>query len=155
MNEILLYGPIWSQSTRQFMLDMQMIDTESLTIRINTDGGSVEDGWSIVTRIAEFEGKKLVKVDGRAYSMGCWALLYADETEAVDQIVSDQDEITITQADTYVPGEHADESATITITPSESATDREMSTDPYLWQPDASDSRWNLAQWNDLVISEK
>ena len=71
-----------------------------------------------------------------------------DEDEVIDQIVSESQIITISESNTVnTPAESASESETITITPSETATERDISVSPYVWQPDASDSRWNLAQW--------
>lgn len=70
-----------------------------------------------------------------------------DEDEVIDQIYTNIEGITITETNTFTPSEEASETPTITISPSETATDREMTTDPYKWQPDASDARWNLAQW--------
>lgn len=70
-----------------------------------------------------------------------------DEDEVIDQIVGENVTITISDVNTFVPGEAASESATVTVGESNTASDREMTTDPYLWQPDASDARWNLAQY--------
>lgn len=70
-----------------------------------------------------------------------------DENEVIDQIIDDAATITVGDVNTLHASEEASESATITVTPSDTATDRSMTTSPYLWQPDASDARWNLAQW--------
>jgi len=70
-----------------------------------------------------------------------------DEDEVIDQILGESATITISDVNTFVPTEQASEAATITVTPSETATDRSMTTDQYVWQPDASDTRWNLFSW--------
>jgi len=70
-----------------------------------------------------------------------------DDEEIIDQIVSEPDTITITDVNTYVPTEEASESATIAVTPSESATERDTTTDPFEWGATASDNRWSLNQW--------
>jgi len=71
-----------------------------------------------------------------------------DEDETVDLITGENVTITLSEVNTIVPAESASESPTITITAtSDTVTERDVTTDPYVWQPDASDSRWNLAQW--------
>ena len=70
-----------------------------------------------------------------------------DENEVIDQIVDEVATITVGESNSIGATEESSESATITVTPSDTASDRSMTTTPYLWQPDASDSRWNLAQW--------
>jgi len=71
-----------------------------------------------------------------------------DDDEVIDQIITENVSITITEAHSVGASEEVSESATITVTETSNAvTERSMTTDPYLWQPDASDSRWNLAQW--------
>lgn len=70
-----------------------------------------------------------------------------DPDAIIDQIISEVETINLTESNTIGASEQVTESPTITITPSETATDRNMTTDPYLWQPDASDARYNLAQW--------
>ena len=71
-----------------------------------------------------------------------------DENEIIDQLVNEAVDVTITESNALVPSESADGNDTMTITPtSDTATERNVTTSPYLWQPDASDSRWGLAQW--------
>lgn len=70
-----------------------------------------------------------------------------DEEEVIDQLFSDIAEITISEVHTFQASHVVSESATISVSESNTITDRDMDTDPYLWEPDASDSRWNLAQW--------
>lgn len=71
-----------------------------------------------------------------------------DEDEVIDQIISESVEITVSESNSTGASEEVTESATITVTETDNTvTERSMTTDPYVWQPDASDSRWNLAQW--------
>lgn len=84
MNELLIYGLIWSESARLFVESFAELEGDSVTLRINSGGGGIEDGWSMITRFNEFQGTKNVKVDGKAYSMGAFICLYADTVECVD-----------------------------------------------------------------------
>lgn len=71
-----------------------------------------------------------------------------DENEEISQIANENVTISVGTVDTInTPAESASEAPTVTVTPSETATERNMTTDPYKWQPHASDARWNLAQW--------
>lgn len=84
MNEVLIYGPIYDFTAELFVQSMNEIDADSVTLRINTGGGGVESGWSMIGRFQEFSGTKNVKVDGKAYSMGAFICLYADNVECMD-----------------------------------------------------------------------
>ena len=84
MNEVLVYGPIYDFSAQEFVRSFAEITGDSIICRINTNGGNVESAWSMVAKFREFEGNKLVKVDGKAYSMGFGFCLYADNVEALD-----------------------------------------------------------------------
>lgn len=55
-----------------------------LVVRINSDGGSPEYSWGMVAKFKEYDGKKTVKIDGKAYSMGSFIAMYADEVTALD-----------------------------------------------------------------------
>jgi ATP-dependent protease ClpP protease subunit len=85
MSEVLLYGEIYSYSAQEFITAIQEIGgNDDLTVRLNTSGGSPEYGWGMVAKFSEHKGKKLVKVDGKAHSMGAYFLCYADDSEALD-----------------------------------------------------------------------
>lgn len=80
MNEVLLYGPIWYQSSVDFINAVNTIaDGESLKVRVNSTGGDVHQGWGMVSKFQEFEGEKSVKIDGQASSMALFFALYADK----------------------------------------------------------------------------
>lgn len=57
---------------------------DSIELRVSTGGGSVEQGWAILSLLQDFTGDKVIKVDGRALSMGAMMCLYADKVEALD-----------------------------------------------------------------------
>lgn len=84
MNEVLLYGLIWSQSAIEFIDEINEIEGDELVVRINSQGGDVHLGYGMVAKFAEFNGIKRVKIDGQAASMAAFYLLYADNVEALD-----------------------------------------------------------------------
>jgi ATP-dependent protease ClpP protease subunit len=84
MNEVLLYGPIWYQSSIDFINAINAVEGDSLTVRVNTGGGEVSYGYGMIAKFKEFEGAKNVKIDGTAYSMGAIFAVYADDVEALD-----------------------------------------------------------------------
>lgn len=84
MNEVLLYGLIWSQSSIDFINSINQVEDGELTVRVNSGGGEVTAGYGMIAKFREFEGKKKVKIDGAAYSMAAIFALYADDVEALD-----------------------------------------------------------------------
>jgi len=72
-----------------------------------------------------------------------------DEDEIIDQIFSENVTMSLATVDTVnTPDESASETPTLTLTEtSNTVTERDVTTDPYKWQPHASDGRWNLAQY--------
>lgn len=83
--EILIYGSIESYSSADFIKQMNDVSADGdLVIRINTPGGSPEYGFGMVAKFKEHQGNKIVKVDGKAFSMGTFFLVYADKVEALD-----------------------------------------------------------------------
>lgn len=85
VKELLIYGEIWSRSAADFVKAFAEVSPEDeLVVRINTEGGSPEYAWGMAAKFSEFAGKKVVKVDGKAYSAGTFFAAYADEVEALD-----------------------------------------------------------------------
>lgn len=82
--EILIYTSIQSYSAEAFITALEENKDSDIVVRINTPGGSPEDGWGMIAKFSEHTGKKLVKVDGRANSMGAYFLAYADDAEGLD-----------------------------------------------------------------------
>lgn len=81
--EIYLYSSIWGY-TAEYIVSQINEAKGDLVLRVNTPGGSPEDGWGVVAKFAEYKGNKKIKVDGRAYSMGAFLLAYANDVEALD-----------------------------------------------------------------------
>ena len=85
--DILIYGSIDSWSSQEFFESIAqslLLNPEAdLVFRVNCNGGEPEYGWGMIAKFLELKSKKL-KVDGKAYSMGCFFLCYVEEVEAVD-----------------------------------------------------------------------
>jgi ATP-dependent protease ClpP protease subunit len=82
--EVLMYGDIYDSSAAEFINQIESNEDSDLTIRINSDGGSPEFAWGMVAKYREFEGEKIVKIDGKAMSSAAFFLLYADAVNALD-----------------------------------------------------------------------
>lgn len=83
--ELTIYGPMYEFSAERFINSFSNIsETDELVVRVNSQGGEVESGWGMIARFKEFEGKKTVKIDGKAHSMAFNFALYADEVQALD-----------------------------------------------------------------------
>ncbi len=82
--EVLVYGQIFEFTAANAIREIEEAKGEDLTMRINTDGGSPEDGWGLVAKFGEFEGKKIIKIDGKAHSFGAFFPVYADKATALD-----------------------------------------------------------------------
>lgn len=83
MNEILLYGDIYSYSAREFITSLERANGD-VTVRVNSNGGEVSYGWGMINKFSEFKGNKKVIVDGQAHSMAAMFLIYADDVQSVD-----------------------------------------------------------------------
>lgn len=84
MTEVLIYGAIYSFSAEDFINQINLGKSEDVTVRINSDGGEVRYGWGMIAKFSELTGKKIVKNDGEANSMGALFFCYADDCEAID-----------------------------------------------------------------------
>lgn len=82
--EILLYSGIYSFTAETFIEKMEEAKGEDVVLRINTPGGDPQAGFGMIAKFAEHEGNKLIKVDGKANSMGAFFLSYAEEVEVLD-----------------------------------------------------------------------
>jgi len=83
MNEVLLYGGIDSESSANFINEINEVD-DNLLVRVNTGGGEPMYAWGMAAKFSEFEKTKKVQVDGKAFSAGFYFCLYADEVNALD-----------------------------------------------------------------------
>jgi ATP-dependent protease ClpP protease subunit len=83
-NLILLYFQIWDFIAMEFVQKLNEYEGEDATIRINSPGGNVFAGWSMIAAVKEFTGKLTVKVDGVAASMAAYIVLFCENVECVD-----------------------------------------------------------------------
>ncbi len=83
-NELLIYGPIgddfWSE---QSVLARDVVDalkdmSGELTVRINSQGGSMEDAIAIATAIQRYPGSTFTEIDGVAHSAASFIAMAAD-----------------------------------------------------------------------------
>jgi ATP-dependent protease ClpP protease subunit len=84
--EILLYTSISAWSVADFINSLEQAKNSDITIRMNTPGGSVYDGYGAIAKYNEFPNNKRIKVDGRADSFGAYMLCFtdSDNTECLD-----------------------------------------------------------------------
>jgi len=82
--EILLYEGIFDFTAERFMKDMEEAKDDDITLRISTDGGDPQQAFGMIAKFQEHEGTKSIKVDGKAFSMGAFFLLYTNDVEALD-----------------------------------------------------------------------
>jgi ATP-dependent protease ClpP protease subunit len=82
--EILAYKGIDTESTIEFVNSLEAAKDEEVVVRVNTSGGSPEDMLSMSAKLSEHTKRKVVKVDGKAYSSGFYFLVYADYSEALN-----------------------------------------------------------------------
>jgi ATP-dependent protease ClpP protease subunit len=83
--DILIYGGIFTFSAAEFIRAIdELEDGEPLSVRINTPGGDPQSTFGMISKIQEFKGEKIVRVDGQAYSAGFFLCCFADKVEALD-----------------------------------------------------------------------
>src|SRR4051812_42087134 len=69
--EILLYDvidPWWGVSADQFVRDLQQVTTPNITLRINSPGGDVFDGWAIYQALRTHKATVTTQIDALAAS---------------------------------------------------------------------------------------
>lgn len=94
VKELYLYSPFYSETAEQAVRDLNAVgEDEELTIRINTPGGGVSDGWAIISKLSERKKEKNGIVDGVAMSMGGILLMFLDNV-----IVNDTSRIMLHKA---------------------------------------------------------
>lgn len=83
--KLLLFTSIFSYSAEAFVKSLNEIpQDEDVEIWMNSPGGSVFAGWSIIGALTQRTGKNNIKVFGDASSMAAYMLLFADNVEALD-----------------------------------------------------------------------
>ncbi len=85
--DIYLYGVIggWNANIQQFLMDVQNAgDVATMTVYLNTVGGSFYDGLPIYNTLKQHKAHITVKVMGYALSMGSVIMLAGDVIEAAE-----------------------------------------------------------------------
>lgn len=84
--EILIYDEIgpanfWADTVdaKSFVKELQALDVETITLRINSPGGDVFDGVAIYNALVDHPAAVKVKVDGLAASIASVIMLAGDE----------------------------------------------------------------------------
>ncbi|MFZ4760111.1 MAG: head maturation protease, ClpP-related, partial [Burkholderiaceae bacterium] len=85
---VLIYGDIggesWSESSvtaQAFVRELQALDADSITVRINSVGGSVPDGLAIFSALRRFDGEVTVAIDGVALSISSLIAMAGDHIQ--------------------------------------------------------------------------
>lgn len=85
--EVLIYGDIDEYSSAEFITSineqLSLNANSEFTVRINTNGGSPEYTWGMISKFKEINAKS-VQIDGKAYSMGLFFACYTDNVKALD-----------------------------------------------------------------------
>ena len=97
--ELYLYNPIYSYTAEDFMKSLEENKDEEITLRMNTPGGSVFDGYGMLAKMKE-HGNVTVMLDGMAASMGAFMLPFAKKVIAYDLA-----KVMIHRADAYTGGD--------------------------------------------------
>ena len=84
MAELYVYTTIFSFVAEQFIANLEEAQGEHVTTRIDSDGGGVRPAWGMIAKSREHEGGLTVKVDGHAFSMMAFYLLYFEDVEGLD-----------------------------------------------------------------------
>lgn len=75
--EVLMYGVLYSWAAEYMVNQINQFDDEDdITMRIATQGGIVMQGLALLSKLADRKGSVQMFVDGEAYSMGAFVLLY-------------------------------------------------------------------------------
>jgi ATP-dependent protease ClpP protease subunit len=83
--ELLIYGPIgdswWSESVtaKSVVEQLQQIQATTIQVRINSEGGSVQDGLAIYNALKRHGARIVVTVDGLAASIASLIAMAGDE----------------------------------------------------------------------------
>lgn len=85
MNDLVLAAPIWEFTAERFIEKInELDDAEDVNVWLNSPGGSVFAGWSIIGRLKARTGQFNVFVLGHAASMAFLFTAFADNAEALD-----------------------------------------------------------------------
>lgn len=88
--EILIYGDIgesWWEETvgaRDFVAELQALDVQAITVRINSLGGSVPDGLAIYNAMKRHPATITTEVDGMAFSIASLIAMGGDNVQMAE-----------------------------------------------------------------------
>lgn len=83
--ELYIYSPLYDFTAESVVKQLNEISNdEELTIRLNSPGGFVNAGWSIISKLSERTGKTKGIIDGDVASMTSIMLMFFDEVIAND-----------------------------------------------------------------------
>lgn len=88
--EILIYGDIgeswWDEtvSARDFIAELNALDVDVITVRINSVGGSVPDGLAIFNAMRRHKADITTEVDGMAFSIASLIAMAGDKVHMAD-----------------------------------------------------------------------
>lgn len=88
--EVMIYGDIgesWFEETvtaKKFVDDIKGLDVDSLTVRINSYGGSVTDGIAIYNALKRHKADVTVAIDAAAYSIASLIAMAGDSIEMAE-----------------------------------------------------------------------
>jgi ATP-dependent protease ClpP protease subunit len=79
--EVLIYDVIGADgiSAAQFVNELEEIEAETITVRINTPGGEVTEATAIYNALCEHPAEIVTQIDGAALSAGSFVALAGDE----------------------------------------------------------------------------
>lgn len=88
--EIMIYGDIgesWWEETvgaRDFVAELQALDVQAITVRINSLGGSVPDGLAIYNAMKRHPATITTEVDGMAFSIASLIAMGGDKVQMAE-----------------------------------------------------------------------
>jgi ATP-dependent protease ClpP protease subunit len=88
--EVFIYGDIGDSwygegiTAKQFVKDLNALDVDSLTVRINSGGGSVPDGLAIFNALRRHKAGVITTIDGMAASIASLIAMAGDTVQIAD-----------------------------------------------------------------------
>jgi ATP-dependent protease ClpP protease subunit len=103
--EVWIYDEIgmWGVSAQDFARELQEVDSETITLRLNSPGGEVYDGIAIMNALIDHKAKVTVKVDALAASIASVIAMAGDSV-----VMGSHSEFMIHDASTIAMGNAAD-----------------------------------------------
>lgn len=82
--QVLLYGNINTYSAADFVTAMDEAKNDDIVVRVNSGGGEPESGWAAIGKFKEHTKNKVLKGEGKVYSMAAFAFCYSNNSECYD-----------------------------------------------------------------------